>query len=64
MGNLLHAFLMSTIEIDLVMFGRDIHLLSYLLSVGMTLFFAFIVNIFSGRSLAKIDMVESLKSVE
>ena len=63
-GNLLHAFLMTTVEVDLVMFGRDIHLLSYLLSVGMTLFFAFIVNIFSGRSLAKIDMVESLKSVE
>ena len=64
LGNMLHAFLMTTVEVDLVMFGRDIHSLSYILSIGLTLLFAFIVNIFSGRALAKIDMVESLKSVE
>lgn len=64
LGNLLHVFLMSTVEVDLVMFGRDIHLTSYILSVVLTLLFALIVNIFSGRSLAKIDMVESLKSVD
>lgn len=63
-GNLFHAFLMETIEVDLVMFGRQIHPLSYLFAIGLTLLFTVIVNVASGRSLAKIDMVESLKSVE
>lgn len=63
-GVYFHAFVMSTVEVDLVMFGREIHFLSYVFSVLMTLFFAAVVNRIAGRALMKIDMVESMKSVE
>ncbi|MBQ6810916.1 MAG: ABC transporter permease [Firmicutes bacterium] len=63
-GVYFHAFVMSTVEVDMVMFGRDIHFLSYIFSVVMTLFFAAVVNRIAGRALVKIDMVESMKSVE
>ena len=53
-----------TIEIDMVMFGRSVQPISYLYAVLLTLAFSLIVNIFANRKLRKIDMVESLKSVE
>ena len=63
-GKWFHSYLITTVEVDLVMFGRSAHLSSYLISVAMTLAFAFIVNLVGSRRLRKIDMVESLKTVE
>jgi len=63
-GNLLHRYLITTVEIDTVMFGRNINPRSYLWSVLLTLLFTAIVNFAMFYRLRKIDMVESLKSVE
>lgn len=64
LGILLTRFVVSTVEVDMVMFGRDIHLLSYILASMMTLVFAALVNIIMHFRIKKIDMIESLKSVE
>ena len=50
--------------IDMVMFGRTVQPLSYLYAVGLTIIFSLLVNLLANRRLRKIDMVESLKSVE
>ncbi|MGB4581133.1 MAG: FtsX-like permease family protein [Coriobacteriia bacterium] len=60
----LEAFVISTVEIDVVMFGRTIHAMSYVYSAALTLLFAVIVNLAMAPRLRRIDMVESLKSVE
>lgn len=63
-GVLLHAFVMRTIETDVIMFGRVMTIWSYLLSVIFTIGFTVLVNWAMYFRLKKIDMVESLKSVE
>ncbi len=63
-GTVMHAFVIQTVEVDMVMFGRDVLPLSYLIAFLMTNFFSLLVNIFMKPSLRKIDMVESLKSVD
>ena len=63
-GVYLHAFVVQTAEVDMVMFGREIAPVSYVLSAVLTMAFAFIVNLFMRRSLARINMVESLKAPE
>ncbi len=64
MGYGLHAFLVRTVEVEMVMFARKAMPTSYLLAALLTALFAVIVNIIAGHALQKIDMVESLKSVE
>jgi putative ABC transport system permease protein len=51
-------------EIDLLMFSRDLLWQSYVFSAGLTFLFALIVNLIMLRSIVRIDMVSSLKSVE
>lgn len=55
---------MSIIEIDMILFPTEIKLLSYVLAYGITFIFTFVVLLFTRRPLRKIEMVESLKSVE
>ena len=64
LGTILHRFTIVTVEVDLMMFGRTVSLLSYIQSIFITIIFAVIVNFVMFFSLKKIDMVESLKSVE
>ena len=64
MGFFLHQYIIQTVEIEGVMFGRVINFVSYVLSAALTAGFAVLVNIVMYFSLKKIDMVESLKSVE
>lgn len=64
LGILLHRFVILTVEMDILMFGRSIRLMSYVYSILITFFFAVVVNGIMYFSLKKIDMVESLKSVE
>ncbi len=64
LGHWLHAFTIQTVEVDAIMFGRVVHLKSYGMSILLTLGFAFFVNFIMFFRLRKIDMVESLKSVE
>ncbi len=63
-GIVLHRFVILTVEIDMVMFGRNIDPSSYLYSILLTIFFSAFVNFVMYFKLKKIDMVESLKSVE
>ena len=64
MGKWLHRWLIGTIEMDYMIFGRGLHVKSYLYAVILTLIFSLSVNFFSYFYIRKIDMVESLKSVE
>ena len=63
-GKLLHAYVITTVEVELIMFGREIRGLSYLWSALLTFLFSMVVNAIMYFQLKKIDMVESLKSVE
>lgn len=64
LGIILHKFVILTIEVNKTMFGREIALTSYLLAALLTVFFAAIVNFVMYFKIKKIDMVESLKSIE
>ena len=64
LGVVLHRFVMGTMEIDNIMFGKTIHWASYIYSVLLTLLFSSLVNIVMQFRLNRIKMVESLKSVE
>lgn len=64
LGWALCMFVITTAEIDELMFGRSVHLLSYILAFLITIAFSFTVNLIMTRVLKKISMVESLKSVE
>lgn len=64
LGVLLNGYVVQTVEIDIVMFGREIYFPSYLYAIGITFIFAIIVNVLMYFKMRKIDMVESLKSIE
>lgn len=64
LGSMLHRFVIVTVEIDSVMFTRIIENISFVLSAVLTCLFSFLVNAVMYFKLKKIDMVESLKSVE
>lgn len=63
-GKFLTIIIMKTAELDIVMFSYEIHYLSYIISIVLTTIFTLIVNFITYFSLKKIDMIESLKSVE
>jgi len=63
-GKFLHHFTISTVEVDAAMFGREVHLASYVISALFTIGFSAFVNWMMYFKLRKINMVESLKSVE
>lgn len=64
LGKFLHQWLIITVEIDMVMFGRDAGVMSYVYAAVLTALFSFLVNVISRKKLKKIDMVESLKTVD
>src|SRR5699024_370026 len=63
-GYFLTIYILKTCELDMLMFDPKIQIWSYILGIVITTFFAAIVNIVTYFSLKKIDMIESLKSVE
>ena len=63
-GLYLSHFIISTCETDDIMFVRHINTLSYILSTIISIIFSLAVNIITHFNLKKIDMIESLKSVE
>lgn len=64
LGSLLHRYVITTVEIDSVMFTRIIENISFVYSALLTFGFSVFVNVVMYFKLKKIDMVESLKSVE
>lgn len=63
-GIVLHRFIIVTVEVDIIMFGRNIDFSSYIYSILLTFMFSALVNFAMYFKLKKINMVESLKSVE
>lgn len=64
LGILLHKFVMAQIIVDLVSFRTEIYPLSFVISALLTFVFNFIVNLFMEIKLERINMAESLKSVD
>ena len=64
LGIILHKYVIFTTEVDLIMFGRQIYVQSYIYSILLTIAFSILVNVFVYFQLKKINMVESLKSIE
>ena len=63
-GNILTMYIIKTCEIDMLMFDSTIAWQSYIYAILITVSFTILVNIILYFSLKKIDMIESLKSVE
>ncbi len=64
LGKLLHIYVMHEVDIDLVSFDVHVRTVSYLLSVILTFLFTWVVNRIMSGKLDKINMAESLKSVD
>ena len=64
LGIYMHAFVVQTVEVDNVMFGRDIMPMSFVWSALLTLGFSVIVDTAMFGKLKKISMADNLKSVD
>ncbi|MCI9547976.1 MAG: FtsX-like permease family protein [Oscillospiraceae bacterium] len=64
MGRFLHAWMVLTVEVEMVMFGRTAPPYAYWLAAVLTVVFSIAVNVAAHYKLKKVDMVESLKTVE
>lgn len=63
-GYFLEMFILKTCELDILMFDTRISIWSYVYSASLTILFTLIVSVVTYFALKKIDMIESLKSVE
>lgn len=61
-GNRLHAFVVKTVEVDQVMFGRNIYPLSYLYAVAISFVFTLLVELLMHKKIAAIDMAAAMKA--
>ena len=64
LGTWLESFVVTTAEVDYVMFGRSIHAASYGFAFALTMAFTLLVMLAMRHRLDAVDMVESLKSVD
>ena len=64
LGFALHQFIIRTVELDMTMFVRTLSPYSYAIAVFMTIAFTMFINFTMRHVLNKVDMVESLKSIE
>ncbi|MDO5119669.1 MAG: FtsX-like permease family protein [Coriobacteriales bacterium] len=64
LGTWMARFVVTTAEVDYVMFGRTIHWPSYCYAFVLTLVFTVLVIFFMRKKLDNVNMVESLKSVD
>ena len=64
LGVLEHHFIMNVINMDMMMFGMNISILSFTYAFLITIVFTLLVSLFMRKHLNDIEMVESLKSVE
>lgn len=63
-GYFLAMYAVKTCELDMLMFDYNIGIMSFIYGVVITIVFAEIVNIAVNRTLKKISMIESLKSID
>lgn len=64
LGKALHLYVMHKVDIDLMSFDIQIKAVSYLLSILLTFVFTWVVNRMMSVKLDRINMAESLKSVD
>ena len=63
-GYCLNYYLIGTCEINTLRFSKIVSPISYVYAVAITIIFTLIVNFATYFALKKIDMIESLKSIE
>jgi putative ABC transport system permease protein len=64
LGLAFHRFVMAQIDMDMVLYQLRIVPVSYAYSLGFILLFSTVVNLIMRAKIEKIDMAESLKSIE
>lgn len=64
LGKLLHIYVMHEVDIDMISFDVHVKTVSYFLSILLTFAFTWIVNRIMAGKLDRINMAESLKSVD
>lgn len=60
----IHWVVLKLAEVDIIMYGRGIPLSSFIYAAALAFVFSMTVNFVLHRKLQKVDMVESLKSIE
>ena len=60
-GIWLHSFVVRTVEVDQVMFGRSIYPLSFVFALAISLLFTFIVDLIMRKQIRSVDMVEAME---
>ena len=63
-GYFLSMYAVKTCELDMMMFNYEISKMCFIYGIIITIMFAEIVNLAVNRTLKKISMTESLKSVD
>ncbi len=63
-GSFLSRFIIESIQMDMVMFPKEVTVLTYILGFVLTFAFSMLVNWMMYFKMKKISMVESLKSVD
>ena len=63
-GIIIHRLVLNVAEVDIITFVRNISFMSFVYSAALSFAFSMMVNFVLHRKLKKIDMVESLKSIE
>ncbi len=63
-GIVLHWVVIELAEVDIIMYGRGISAASFLYAAALAFVFSMTVNVLLHKKLQKVDMVESLKSIE
>lgn len=63
-GVFLHRIVLSIAEVDIIMFSKSLNFASYLYATILATVFSLTVNLVLHNKLKKVDMVESLKSIE
>ncbi len=61
-GIWLHSFVIRTVEVSAVMFGREIKFMSFVYAFAISMIFTALINLVMRRSIRKVDMVESMKA--
>lgn len=61
-GIWLHSFVVRTVEVNSIMFGRDIKPMSYAMAIAISILFTLIINRIMRRSIRNVDMIESMKA--
>ena len=63
-GYWLHRIVILVGEVDLIRFGRNAGIMAFVWAALLSMGFTMLVNLILMRNLRKVDMVESLKSIE